>query len=121
MKTTDLEALTTDQLWALHESISRILTIRITEEKRALDMRLTLLQRGKLALGEDELRSGGQEKTRRTYPRVHPKYRNPATAETWSGRGKQPRWLVAALKSGRKIEDFKIGEMGAAKTRRIKG
>jgi DNA-binding protein H-NS len=28
----------------------------------------------------------------------------------WSGRGKQPRWLVSALKAGGKIEDFKISE-----------
>ncbi|MEO6783436.1 MAG: H-NS family nucleoid-associated regulatory protein, partial [Bradyrhizobium sp.] len=28
--------------------------------------------------------------------------------ETWSGRGKKPRWLVSALKAGSKIEDFRI-------------
>jgi DNA-binding protein H-NS len=40
---------------------------------------------------------------------VLPKYRNPfVPSETWSGRGRQPRWLVAAVKAGRKIEDFKI-------------
>jgi DNA-binding protein H-NS len=41
---------------------------------------------------------------------VLPKYRNPQTSETWSGRGKRPRWLMAAMKSGRKIEEFRIGE-----------
>lgn len=41
--------------------------------------------------------------------KVKPKYRNPTNKnETWAGRGKQPRWLVAALKSGRKIQDFAI-------------
>lgn len=41
--------------------------------------------------------------------KVKPKYRNPANRnETWAGRGKQPRWLVEALKSGRKIQDFAI-------------
>ena len=28
--------------------------------------------------------------------------------ETWSGRGKQARWLVSALRSGGKIDDFRI-------------
>src|SRR5437763_3827981 len=38
---------------------------------------------------------------RRKYPKVFPKYRNPQTPhETWSGRGKQPRWLAAAIKTG---------------------
>jgi DNA-binding protein H-NS len=34
------------------------------------------------------------------------KYRNASTAETWTGRGLQPKWLKAALASGAKIEDF---------------
>jgi DNA-binding protein H-NS len=41
---------------------------------------------------------------------VAPKYRNPGNpGETWAGRGLRPRWLVAALKGGRKLEDFAIG------------
>jgi DNA-binding protein H-NS len=41
--------------------------------------------------------------------KVAPKYRNPAnTKETWSGRGKQPRWLAAYVGSGKKPEDFLI-------------
>jgi len=27
-------------------------------------------------------------------------------SETWSGRGKQPRWLIAALKTGHTIDEF---------------
>ena len=46
---------------------------------------------------------------RRPYPPVSPKYRNPdQPSETWSGRGKQPRWLVAQLRLGKRIEDFSI-------------
>jgi DNA-binding protein H-NS len=40
--------------------------------------------------------------------KVAPKYRNAATGETWSGRGLQPKWLKAALASGKKITDFAI-------------
>ncbi len=37
------------------------------------------------------------------------KYRNDANAdETWSGRGKRPRWLQAAIESGRKLEEFAV-------------
>src|SRR5689334_7584413 len=32
------------------------------------------------------------------------KYRD-SGGNTWTGRGSQPRWLVAALKEGKKIED----------------
>lgn len=37
------------------------------------------------------------------------KYANPAdAADTWSGRGRKPRWFDAALKSGHKPEDLAI-------------
>lgn len=40
--------------------------------------------------------------------KVAPKYCNPATGDTWSGRGLKPKWVAAALKGGRKLEDFAI-------------
>lgn len=40
--------------------------------------------------------------------KVAPKYRNPAGTETWSGRGKRPRWFLAALKAGKKDKDLLI-------------
>lgn len=46
---------------------------------------------------------------RRKLGKVPPKYRNPANkTETWTGRGKQPRWLAAQVKKGKKVEDFLI-------------
>ena len=48
-------------------------------------------------------------KPARKLGKVAPKYRNPANAkETWSGRGKQPRWLTALTAKGKKAEDFLI-------------
>lgn len=40
--------------------------------------------------------------------KVAPKYRNPATGETWSGRGLQPKWLKQALSEGRQLGDFAL-------------
>ena len=39
---------------------------------------------------------------------VAPKYRHPKTGETWSGRGKAPRWLTAAEADGAKRDSFLI-------------
>ena len=37
------------------------------------------------------------------------RYRNPANAaDTWTGRGRKPRWFQAALQAGRKPEDMAI-------------
>lgn len=41
--------------------------------------------------------------------KVAVKYRNRDNpGETWTGRGRQPRWLTAALKKGSKIADFAL-------------
>ncbi len=40
--------------------------------------------------------------------KVAPKYRNKDTGETWTGRGLQPKWVQAAIATGKKLEDFTI-------------
>jgi DNA-binding protein H-NS len=121
MKKIDLETMSLEELWSLHEKISMILSARITSEKSELEKRLAILNRGRDVIERENIpRSyNANGKSRREYPTVFPKYRNPQTpSETWSGRGKQPRWLVAAIKTGRKIDDFKIGEASVSKGRR---
>jgi DNA-binding protein H-NS len=48
--------------------------------------------------------------------KVPPKYRS-ASGETWAGRGARPRWLVDAIKGGKKLDDFLI-EKSARKGRK---
>ncbi len=52
-------------------------------------------------------KSAGKSKSGGT-GKVPAKYRNVSTGESWSGRGLQPRWLKAALASGKKLGDFVI-------------
>ncbi len=41
--------------------------------------------------------------------KVAPKYRNPDNAaETWAGRGQQPKWLASRIAQGARLEDFLI-------------
>ena len=40
--------------------------------------------------------------------KVAPKYRDPDTGETWSGRGLKPKWLTAAIENGRTLEEFAV-------------
>src|SRR5262245_55109596 len=49
-------------------------------------------------------RRGGSKLKGRKVP---PKYRS-RSGDTWAGRGAKPKWLVAAIKGGRKLEDFLI-------------
>src|ERR1700731_840746 len=110
-KKINLDGMSVDEMWQLHEEISRLLSVRLTSEKSELEKRLEQLRRDKQVPARH---SNGSLKElarapRRKYPRVYPKYQNPQTpSETWSGRGKTPRWLVAALNTGQKLEDFAI-------------
>lgn len=62
----------------------------------------TRKRRGKKATGK----KAGRKKTR---GKVAPKYRNPNNPrETWTGRGRKPLWVVAALDSGKKLQDLAI-------------
>ena len=55
----------------------------------------------------DELLGGEAAKGKRA-PAVA-KYADPANPDnTWSGRGRKPKWLVAQIESGKSVEDFAI-------------
>src|SRR5260221_12679132 len=102
VKPCDFESMSTDKLWTLHEKITATLAEKITAEKMRLEQRLRQLEPISNA-------DGRSVHDRRPYPRVIPKYKNPERpSETWAGRGKQPRWLSAQLKSGKKLDDFRI-------------
>jgi len=101
MKARNLSENSIDELWALHEEVAGLLSLKMTEEKARLEKRLRELH----------LQTAGRSdaSSKRPYPSVLPKYRNPnKPSETWAGRGKRPRWLVAALKKGKHLDDFKI-------------
>jgi len=113
-----LDAMSIDEMWQLHEEISAVLSIRLTSEKRELEKRLAQLRREKEMRQSESADSQARDtpRERRKYPRVFPKYRNPnEPTETWSGRGKQPRWLTAALKTGHTIDEFVIGNVESKK------
>jgi DNA-binding protein H-NS len=99
LKNRNLATMSTETLWSLREKIDVILATKLDAEKQELERRLARLN------GRIE----HKQTARRPYPKVHPKYCNPERpSETWSGRGKQPRWVGAQLRSGTKIDDLLI-------------
>ena len=99
----ELKSMSAEELWSLHEQIASVLASKIAAEKERLDRRLQQLGVSRSAPPKKVSHA------RRPYPQVFPKFRNPAQpGETWAGRGKQPRWLIAQLKSGKRLDDFRI-------------
>jgi DNA-binding protein H-NS len=109
-----LKTMSVAKLRDLKSQVEAAISTRISERRHELESKLSKL----------DGHSGGARRGRpagRGGPRgaVAPKYRNRENpAETWAGRGLRPRWLVAAMKGGKKIEDFAIG--GAAKGTAVK-
>src|SRR5258706_14593311 len=99
----NLKSMSIDMLSKLGEQGDAALNAKVIEERRAVQDQLGKLER----LVTNGLRGkGGRVGLRGP---VAPKYRNPDNpAETWAGRGLRPLWLAAALKSGKKLEDFSI-------------
>jgi DNA-binding protein H-NS len=103
MRLVELERMSTDELWRLHVELGELLAVKLAAEKKLLEERLMHLSAKPLF----ERRMATSE--RRQYRPVVPKFRNPDDpSETWAGRGKQPRWLADQLRSGRKMDDFRI-------------
>ncbi len=103
-----LASLSIEALLKLRDDVGAALARRASEMKQQL-ARLGMAGGGaKAANGRRGRRRGGSLKGRK----IAPKYRGPG-GETWAGRGARPRWLAAALKSGKKLDDFVIAK-GAA-------
>jgi len=90
----NLSAMSVDALLTLRDDINRALERKGNELRSQLSI-----------LGRPAIQRGSRLKGKK----VPPKYRSPS-GETWAGRGARPRWLVEALKRGKKVEDFLIGK-----------
>jgi DNA-binding protein H-NS len=90
----NLSSMSVDALLKLREDVNKILDHKVHE----LRSQLSLLDGGSVGR-----KQAGSLKGRK----VQPKYRSPS-GDTWAGRGAQPSWLVAALKKGKKVDDFLI-------------
>jgi DNA-binding protein H-NS len=95
---TALKSMSIEKLINLKSDVEATLAQKVTEERRALEQELSKLSG---YTGVKKARGG-------TRGPVAPKYRNPKTGETWSGRGLKPRGLAAAMKSGKSLEAFAI-------------
>jgi DNA-binding protein H-NS len=90
-----------EELLALKEKVEAALTSRVEQERTRLTKSLQRLDSLALPGARPRKRrtANGHSKTKT----LAVKYRNPANRkETWAGRGSKPRWLVAALKGGKK-------------------
>jgi DNA-binding protein H-NS len=100
----NLKSMSIDRLTSLRERVDAALSAKVIEQRRTLESELAKLTRF----------GGGAARSKIAFGRgargtVAAKYRNPENpSETWAGRGLKPRWLTAAIKAGKKPDDFLI-------------
>jgi DNA-binding protein H-NS len=91
------------KLQQLKNQVEAAISAKVTERRRELETELSKLAGFGGGRKASKFGRGG-----RLGP-VAPKFRNPENpVETWAGRGLKPRWLAAAIKGGKKLDDFLI-------------
>ena len=108
MPKVNLSRMTVEALMDLRERVEGLLSERHAE----LQEQLERMDRAIAVVSS----RGGQGGSALKGKKVPPRYRSPS-GETWAGRGAKPRWLVAAIKGGKKLDDFLI-DKSARKGRR---
>ena len=97
----NLSGLNVEALMDLRVRVDQML---LTEMEKQLERMDRIDRTIAVVGGRRVVRGGGSALKGRKVP---PKYRS-RSGETWAGRGAKPRWLVAAIKGGRKLDDFLI-------------
>ena len=97
MPKVNLSRMTVEELMDLRERVDEMLHQHRAELEQQLE-------RFAVVGGRRVVRGGGSALKGRKVP---PKYRS-RSGETWAGRGAKPKWLVAAIKGGKKLDDFLI-------------
>ena len=101
----DLNALSLKELKELQSQIAR--AIASYEDRKKKEAVADLEDRAR-QMGFSLAELLGTSPVRKRAP-ASAKYANPANAaETWSGRGRKPRWFEAALADGKSPEDLAV-------------
>jgi DNA-binding protein H-NS len=110
----DLENMTDEELRAIQARARELLDERV--RSRLDEFRRIARDAGyELSLtriGEERRRRGSRDGMRDRRDRrseIAPKYRNPDnSSETWTGRGREPKWLQHQVSEGKSRDDFLI-------------
>ena len=86
----------------------QILDIQREERASAIAQVKSLMSQHGLSLADLGTRPTPAAGKPRAGGKVPAKYRDPATGQTWSGRGLHPKWLSRALAGGAKLTDFAL-------------
>lgn len=101
----DLNSLSLKELKELQSQVVRAIASFEDRAKRAVAAELEELAKARGFSLSDLVSMAGVRKR----ASAEPKYANPADkSQTWSGRGRKPRWFSEAVAAGKKPEDLSV-------------
>lgn len=103
----NIASMNTADLLALLEQIPGEIKRRETEDKKRVRKELEDLA-AKSGYSLDELLEEAIKMAVKTRKPVQIRYRSPDGENTWTGRGRTPKWLAEALGDGKSKEDFAV-------------
>lgn len=104
-----IDSLSLAELQELKFHVEKKIESRAKQERSDLIEKMDALAKERGFGGLDALMGSGGDASKAKRKPVAPKYRNPADAsDTWSGRGRKPRWVVDMLAAGGSLDDALI-------------
>jgi DNA-binding protein H-NS len=109
MSTTDLSGYNLGELKGLQHDIENEIKNRQQQDvQKAREQILAIAQDVGMSV-EDLLATNAKKTKKENGKKVKPQYQNPADiSQTWTGRGRQPRWIAEGMANGRTLEHFRI-------------
>jgi DNA-binding protein H-NS len=109
MANVDLSGYNLTELKALQQDIEKAIKDRQHQDVQTARDQILAIARDAGISVEELLASPGKNAAKKEGKKVRPQYGNPANeSQTWTGRGRQPKWISEGLASGKTLDQFRI-------------
>ncbi|MET0981057.1 MAG: H-NS histone family protein [Telluria sp.] len=109
MANVDLSDYNLGELKGLQHDIEKAIKNRQQQELRKAREQIMAIAKDAGVSVEELLAASAKKAKKESGQKVKPQYQNPEdTSQTWTGRGRQPRWIADGLASGKKLDDFRM-------------
>lgn len=108
MANVDLSDYNVSELKGLQADIEKEIKSRQTQDVAKAREQILALAKN-LGMSVEQLIANSGTKSSGSTKKVEAQFRNPDdNAQTWTGRGRQPKWIAQGLAGGKSMDDFRI-------------
>jgi len=105
----DLSGYNLSELKGLQHDIEKEIKSRQHQDLQKAREKILAVAREAGVSIEELLATGGKKPKGSNREKVQARYQNPGdNSQTWTGRGRQPKWIVEGLAKGKALDDFQI-------------